>query len=51
MCAHVYDVALFGNTVKKCGSQALTGWPPPKICMLAESVNEIKPETTTMLNA
>ncbi|KAI5086568.1 NACHT, LRR and PYD domains-containing protein 12-like [Silurus meridionalis] len=28
MCAHVYDVALCGNTVKKCGSRSLTGWPP-----------------------
>ncbi|KAI5609388.1 protein NLRC3-like, partial [Silurus asotus] len=24
MCAHVYDVVLCGNTVKKCGSQSLT---------------------------
>jgi len=28
MCVHVYDAALCGNTVKKCGSWPLTGWPP-----------------------
>jgi len=28
MCAHVYDVALCSNIVKKCGSWSLTGLPP-----------------------
>ena len=28
MYAHVCDVALCGNTIKKCGSWSLTGWPP-----------------------
>ena len=27
MCAHVYDVVVCGNTVKKYGSWSLTGWP------------------------